>query len=172
MRLHTLEQMKQACQSSQLQTLFKKSHQIWSASRILDAELHVTKINNSMSPFSSKKVSPKPCVLHQFGPTCWPEDYNRPLPHSLLGQHSRRQQISRSSVSPSSPAPQAPRPHPAFSCSSAWHARYLNPFLHSSCRPWPPSACCNPQQKPPPHHHCRGKFTTQTLRFITVQDRS
>ena len=58
------------------------------------------------------------------------------------------------SVFPSSPAPKAPRSHLAFSGSSAWRAPRLNPFSHSSSRPWPPLACCNPQQKPPPHHHC------------------
>ena len=99
-----------------------------------------------------------PSVSDQFGPTCRPEDYKRPLLHSLLGRHSRRRQMSRLSVSPPSPAPKAPRPHLAFSGSSAWRAPRLNPFSHSSSRPWPPLACCNPQQKPPPHHHCHANL--------------
>ena len=118
--------------------------------------------SNRMS-IKPRKMKVAPSVSDQFGPTCRPEDYKRPLLHSLLGRHSRRRQMSRLSVSPPSPAPKAPRPHLAFSGSSAWRAPRLNPFSHSSSRPWPPLACCNPQQKPPPHHHCHcqnWKFTT------------
>ena len=59
MRVHTLEQMKQTCQSSRLQTLFKKSHQIWSASRILDVELDVIKNKPFHVTLFIKKGLPK-----------------------------------------------------------------------------------------------------------------